>query len=56
MQDQSRAQEEREVQTWAEGPIYISIMCHILVHRIVSSVVQIILRDINGESFRTESI
>ena len=47
--DQPGTQEEREVQTWAEGPIYLSIMCHILVHRIVSSVVQIILRDINGE-------
>ena len=54
--DKSRAQEEREVRKWAEGLIYVGITFHIWVHRIGSTVVQIIIRNINGERFRTESI
>ena len=56
LSDQSIAQQECEVQKWTEGYIYVGITCHIWVHRIVSTVVQIILRNINGERFRTESI
>ena len=53
--DQLGTQEEREVQKWAEGIIYIGITCHIWVDRIGYTVVQIILRIINRERFRTES-
>ena len=56
MSEQYIAQEEHEVIKWSEGLIYVGITCHILVHRIGSTVVQIILININGESFRTESI
>ena len=48
MSDQSVAQEENEVQKWSEGLIYVGIMCHIWVHRIGSTVLQIILKNING--------
>ena len=54
--NQSGAQVEHEVQKWAEGLIYVSNMFHMWLHRIVSTVVQIILRNINGEKFQTESI
>ena len=54
--DQSGAQEEREVRNRSEGLIYVGITCHIWVHIIVSTVVQIILRNINGERFQTELI
>ena len=40
--DQYIAQEEREVRKWAECLIYGGITCHIWVHRIGSTVVQII--------------
>ena len=53
--DHLGTQEKREVQKWAESIIYIGITCHIWVDRIVSTVVQIILRIINKERFRTES-
>ena len=52
----SGSQEYREIQKWEEGLIYVGITCHIWVHIIVSTVVQIILRYINGEMFQTESI
>ena len=45
------AQEEHEVQKWSEGPIYVGIMCHIRMQIIGSTVVQIILRNINGKKF-----
>ena len=51
MSDQSRSQEDRRIRKWSKGPIYVGIMCHILVHRIFSTVVQIILRNINIERF-----
>ena len=49
--DKSRAQEECEVLKWIEDPIYVGITCHIWVHRIICTAVQIILRNINGERF-----
>ena len=49
--DQPGTQEEREVRKWVEGLIYVGIMCHIWVHRIGSTLIQIILKNINGERF-----
>ena len=49
--DKYGAQEEREVIKWSEGLIYVGITCHILVHRIGSTVVQIILININVGRF-----
>ena len=48
MSDKSGAQEERKVRKGAEGPIYVGLTCHIWVHIIGSTVVQIMLRYING--------
>ena len=56
MSDQSGSKEEHEVRKWAESLRYFGITYHIWVHIIGSTVVQIILRNINGEMFRTESI
>ena len=56
MSDQSGAQEEHEVLKWAECRIYVGSMCNKWVHRIASTVVHIILRNIDGETFLTESI
>ena len=49
--DKSRSKEEFEVQKWVKGLRYVGITCHIWVHRIVSTVLQIILRNNYGESF-----
>ena len=54
--DKSGAQEECEVQKWEEGIIYVGSTCHIWVHRISSTVVQIIIKNNNGERFLTEYI
>ena len=54
--DQPGAQEECEVQKWEEGIIYVGSTCHIWVHRISSTVVQIIIKNNNGERFLTEYI
>ena len=51
--DQSIAQQEREVQKQAEGIIYVGITYHIWVHIIGSTLVKIILKNINGERFQT---
>ena len=51
MSDQSRAQEQHEILKWAEGLIYVGIMCHKWVHIIGSTMVQILLRNIDGEMF-----
>ena len=56
MSDKSGAQEEHEVRKWAEGMVNVGNVCHIWMHRTGSTVVQIILRNVNGENFRTESI
>ena len=56
MSDQSGAQEEHEVLKWAECRIYVGSMCNKWVHRIASTVVHIILRNIDGEKILTESI
>ena len=45
--DQSITQKDREVQKLAKGLIYFGITCHIWVHRIGSTGVQIILININ---------
>ena len=48
MSDQSGAQKENELRKWAEGLIYVGIKCHIWVHIISSTVVKILLRNVNG--------
>ena len=47
MSDQYGAQKECEVWKWTEGLIYVGITFHILVHRIISTLVQIILINID---------
>ena len=54
--DSYGAQEEHEVLKWEEGLIYVGSMCNNYVHRIRFTVVQIILINIDGEMFWTESI
>ena len=49
--DQSRAQEERDVRKWVECYIHVGITCQIWVHRIDATVVQVILKNINGLRF-----
>ena len=49
--DKSISKEEYEVRKWVKGLIYVGITCYIWVHRIVSTLLQIILRNNNGESF-----
>ena len=51
LSDQPGAQEERDIRKCEEGIIYVGITCHRWVHIIGSTVVQIILNNINGERF-----